>query len=219
LLILSYNNNKISSNNNIMSFTRFHDDPCRVAKQLQQSTDVGRWILNVPGNGDKPSYMADPQIRIQTWGGNLMTNCIDLESELRGVNRRASKDCLGKDEYQRYNVPTQKISYPSNSALYTEESRTIMPAWTARDLEQVDWYILPLNPQENTCMPFQNNLSTRILEKDNFVAKIHCFSDGEENLIPGSLPVNQGKRSLSYPQGPGICTHENSCEVVDKYNK
>ena len=202
-----------------MSFTRFHDDPCRVAKQLQQSTDVGRWILNVPGNGDKPAYMADPQIRIQTWGGNLMTNCIDLESELRGVNRRANKDCLGKNEYQRYNVPTQKISYPSNSALYTEESRTIMPAWTARDLEQVDWYILPLNPQENTCMPFQNNLSTRILEKDNFVAQIPCLPDGPEHLIPGSLPVNQGKRSLSYPSGPGICTHENSCELVDKYNK
>lgn len=202
-----------------MSFTRFHDDPCRVAKQLQQSTDVGRWILNVPGNGDKPAYMADPQIRIQTWGGNLMTNCVDLESELRGVNRRANKDCLGKDEFTKFNVPTQQVSYPSNSAMYTEESRTIMPAWTARDLEQVNWYILPLNPQENTCMPFQNNLSSRILEKDNFVAQIPCFSDGPEHLIPGSLPVNQGKRSLSYPSGPGICTHENSCELVGKYNK
>ena len=193
-----------------MSFTRFHDDPCRVAKQLQQSTDVGRWILNVPGNGDKPAYMADPQIRIQTWGGNLMTNCVDLESELRGVNKRINKDCLGKDEYQRYNVPSKPIQYPTNSALYTEESRTIMPAWTARDLEQVNWYMLPLNPQENTCMPFQNNLSTRILEKDYFVAKIPCTLSN----VPGSLPVNQGKNSLSYPQGPQICTHENSCEIV-----
>ena len=198
-----------------MSFTRFHDDPCRVAKQLQQSTDVGRWILNVPGNGDKPAYMADPQIRIQTWGGNLMTNCVDLESELRGVNRRASKDCLGKDEYTKFNVPSQPMQYPTNSTLYTEESRTIMTAWTARDLEQVDWYTLPLNPQENTCMPFQNNLSTRIIEKDNFVAKIHCFTDAQnESVFP--LPVNQGKKSLSYAPGQGICTHDNSCERVGK---
>ena len=202
-----------------MAFTRFHDDECRIKKQLQQSTDVGRWVLDVPGWGSKPDYIADPHIRSQMWAGNLMTNCVDLESELRGVNRRASKDCLGKDEYTKFNVPTQKISYPSNSVLYTEESRTIMPAWTARDLEQVNWYILPLNPQENTCMPFQNNLSSRILEKDNFVAQIPCFSDGPEHLIPGSLPVNQGKRSLSYPSGPGICTHENSCELVGKYNK
>jgi len=199
-----------------MAFTRFHDDPCRVEKQLQQSTGPGRWILNVPGNGDKPEYMADPQIRIQTWGGNLMTNCFDLESELRGVNRRANKDCLGKDEFTRFNVPTQRVSYPSNSVLYTEESRTIMPAWTARDLEQVNWGILPLNPQENTCFPFENNLNTRILEKDNFVAKIPCLSDSAKHAQMLPLPVNQGKRSLSYPQGPQLCTHENSCEMVGK---
>ena len=40
-----------------------------------------------------------------------------------------------------------------------------------KDLEQNHRYILFLDPQENTCIPFQNNLSTRILEKDNFVAK------------------------------------------------
>ena len=26
-----------------MSFTRFHDDPCRIAKQQQESTDPGKW--------------------------------------------------------------------------------------------------------------------------------------------------------------------------------
>ena len=36
-----------------MSFTRFNDDPCRIKKQLQQSTDQCRWIMNVPGNGPK----------------------------------------------------------------------------------------------------------------------------------------------------------------------
>ena len=151
-----------------MAFTGFHDDPSRVAKQLQQSTDQGRWILNVPGNGDKPEYIADPQIRIQTWGGNLMTNYIDLESELRGVSKRTSKDCLGKDEYTKFNVSSNKIQYPTNTKLYTEESRTIMPAWTSRELEQPHWGILPLNPQENVCFSFENNVSTRIIEKDNF---------------------------------------------------
>jgi len=176
-----------------MAFTRFHDDPCRIKKQLQQSTDVGRWILNVPGNGARPDYIADPQIRIQTWGANLMTNCVDLESELRGVNRQLSKDCLGKDQYQKFNVPTEQVSYPVNTSLYTEESRTIMPAWTARDLEQVDWYHLPLNPQENTCLPFQNNLSTRILEKDYFVSKLPC--ENNNHLFP--LPFNKESNKKS----------------------
>ena len=33
-----------------MSFTRFHDDPCRIQKQLQETTDVGKYILDVPSN-------------------------------------------------------------------------------------------------------------------------------------------------------------------------
>ena len=29
-----------------MSFTRFHDDPCRIEKQLQESTGTGKYMLN-----------------------------------------------------------------------------------------------------------------------------------------------------------------------------
>ena len=32
-----------------MAFTRFHDDKCRVEKQLQEMTDQGRYMLDVPG--------------------------------------------------------------------------------------------------------------------------------------------------------------------------
>ena len=173
-----------------MAFTRFHDDPARIKKQLQQSTDPGRWVLDVPGCGENPSYMADPQIRIQTWGGNLMTNSVQMEGELRGVGRILSRDCLGKDEYKKFDVHSRAIQYPTNTSMYTEESRTIMPAWTARDLEQVNWGILPLNPQENTCMAFQNNVSTRILEKDFFVRNIPCLSSNNDSF---PLPVNQMK--------------------------
>jgi hypothetical protein len=152
-----------------MANTRFNYDPCRTIKHLQQSTDPGRYMLNMPGNGDTPCYIEDPQIIIQKWGANLRTNSINLESELRGINRRyIGRDCLGKDEYTQYVVPSKPIEYPTCNNLFTEQSRAIMPAWTARDLEQVDWYILPLNPQENTCMPFINNLNTRVLEKDYF---------------------------------------------------
>jgi hypothetical protein len=165
-----------------MANTRINYDECRTKKMLQQATDPGRYILNVPGNGSRPCYMEDPQIRIQKWGANLRTNSINLESELIGLganhgnsnNRFLSRDCLVKDQYQTYNVHSDPIEYPSCNNLYTEESRTIMPAWTARDLEQVDWYTLPLNPQENTCLPFQNNVSTRILEKDYFVPGYPC---------------------------------------------
>jgi len=157
-----------------MAFTRFKYDECRIKKELQQATDTGRWILNVPGNGNNPYYMEDPHIIPQKWAGNLRTNTIDLESDLRGVNRTIGRDCLGKEEYQRYNVPNNEIQYPSSSYLTTEQSRTTNPAWWYRDLEQNNFEYPQLNPQVNVCFHFENNLSTRILEKDYFTSKRDC---------------------------------------------
>ena len=196
-----------------MSNTRFNYDACRTKKQLQQSTGPGRYMLNVPGNGADPCYISDPQIIIQKWGGNLRTNTINLESDLRGVNRKAGKDCLGKDNYKSFNVPNESIDYPVCNNLYTEQSRAIMPAWTARDLEQVNWYYLPFNPQENTCISFQNNLSTRILEKDYFVRKNECQKMLDQ---VAELPTNENRRTAFYVGGPNICTTDNTCEPLRK---
>lgn len=188
-----------------MANTRFFYDPCRTMKSLQQSTGPGRWIMDVPGNGSHPCYIEDPQIIIQKWGGNLRTNTINLESDLLGVNRNLSRDCLGKDSYNSYNVPSEPISYPTCRNLFTEQSRAIMPAWTARDLEQVDWYYPQLNPQENTCFPFENNLSTRILEKDYFQSQRYCVPDEKY----AKLPVTKISNS-NFP----LCTGNNSCAKV-----
>ena len=82
-----------------MSFTRFHDDKSRIEKQLQESTGLGKYMINVPGNGDKPHYMEDPFIRMQKWGGNLQTNTINLESDLRGLTRQINRDHIKKNSY------------------------------------------------------------------------------------------------------------------------
>jgi hypothetical protein len=42
-----------------MAFTRFKYDDCRTKKSLQQATDPGRWILNVPGNVSWKEYWTD----------------------------------------------------------------------------------------------------------------------------------------------------------------
>ena len=193
-----------------MAFTRFKYDDCRTKKSLQQSTDVGKWILNVPGNGDKPCYMNDPHIILQKWGGNLRTNTINLESELKGVNRHANKDCIAKDEYQKYNVANQAIQYPTSSILNTEQSRATNPAWWYRDLEQSNWQYPPLNPQANTCFSFENNLSTRILEKDYFTPKRDCVLTENKNMLPTSFNLIKG----NYAGGSSTCAQSNSCQVV-----
>jgi len=193
-----------------MAFTRFNYDDSRTKKSLQQSTDPGRWILNVPGNNLDFCYIEDPQIIIQKWGANLRTNTINLESELKGVNREINnRDCLGKDNYINYNVPNEAIKYPSCNNLFTDQSRATHPAWQYRDLEQVDWCYPPLNPQVNTCLPFQNNLSTRILEKDYFTPKRDCFLNDINNY--SELPVYSGiiKGSLQT-----TCQKSNSCQTL-----
>jgi hypothetical protein len=192
-----------------MSFTRFHDDPCRIKKQMQESTGLGKYMLNVPGNGDKPCFMEGPFIRLQQWGANLRTNTINLESDLIGLTRSNTKDCIDKNQYNKHNVSSSSVSYPTCLPV-TDQSRATHPAWTARDLEQVNWYILPLNPQENTCMPFHNNLSTRIIERDNFVAKAPCSL----NLETGTEGV-YSRQFSGNGRAPGpLCNSTNSCGNV-----
>jgi len=132
-------------------------------------------MLNVPGNGDKPCFMEDPHIRMQKWGANVMTNTRNLESDLMGLTRAVSRDCASENDYQTRAVKTSKINYPTCEAI-TDQSRATHPAWMSRDLEQVNWYTLPLNPQENTCMRFQNNLNTRLLEQNAHITQVPCFT-------------------------------------------
>jgi hypothetical protein len=193
-----------------MSFTRFYYDECRTKKQLQQSTDPGRWILNVPGNGSKPCYVEDPQIIIQKWGANLRTNTINLESELLGINRPISRDCLGKDNYINFKVYSKEVNYPSCNNLYTEQSRAITPAWMVRDEERNLWGFPVFNPQENVCFSFENNLSTRILEKDYYTPKRDCVVNDINNQLPVSFNLIKG----TYVGGPTICSNTNSCDSV-----
>jgi hypothetical protein len=155
-----------------MSFTRFRDDPDRIRKQLQQSTDVGRYVLNVPGQGDKPMYAEDPYLRAQLWAGNIMTNSVDIETELRGLSRTLSRDtpdnfhhAIRASQATRVN---EMIACPTRAGSAVEQTRATHPAWMLRDMEQDNWKMLHFDPQEHVFRPFNNNLSTRIIEKDNF---------------------------------------------------
>jgi hypothetical protein len=156
-----------------MSFTRFRDDPDRIKKQLQQSTDVGRYTLNVPGPGDKPLYMEDPYIRAQMWGGNIMTNSVDIEAELFGLSRKLNRDSVENyhhaDRASLASRTNEMIRCPTRNGSAVEQSRATHPAWMLRDAERDNWKMLHFDPQENVFMPFFNNLNTRVIEKDRFV--------------------------------------------------
>jgi hypothetical protein len=79
-----------------------------------------------------------------------------------------------------------------------------------RDEERNLWGFPIFNPQENVCYPFQNNLSTRILEKDYYTPKRDCVVNDINNQLPISFNLIKG----SYIGGPNLCSDTNSCHIV-----
>lgn len=156
-----------------MAFTRFHDDPNRIRKQLAESSFLGRYQLDCPGPGTNLPFFEDPQIRLQGWGANLRTDTINLESDLRGLTRQLNRDLPELNDYKSFQnkVTTFRNTY-RNEKPFIEESRATHPAWMYKDIEHARWEAPWLNPQHGLEKPFQENIQTRILEKDYFVPTI-----------------------------------------------
>jgi len=155
-----------------MSFTRFNYDRDRTKKSIEESSFAGKYALNTPGPGVNVPFMEDPHIRAQKWGANMMTNTVNLESDLFGLSRPINRDLLETNDYKKNKVDTSSVFY-SSSQPFIEESRASHPAWMYKDLEQTRWETPFLNPQNNLEKLFQDNIQTRILEKDYFVPTIN----------------------------------------------
>jgi hypothetical protein len=165
-----------------MAFTRFYDDPCRIQKYLEESTNIGNYGINVPGNGVRPSLLNDPHINMQKWGANLSQNKTDLESELHILHRKLNRDTIRENNYVDYlnaNPIYNKKSYSINNDEITAQSRATHPSWIYREINNFNgennntnvpnnFNYLHLNPQENICIPFHNNISSRIIQKDYY---------------------------------------------------
>jgi hypothetical protein len=154
-----------------MAFTRFHDDPLRIQKQIDESTFSGRYMLNTPGQGINMPYQNESQLRLQKWGANITNNIIDLESDFLGLTRPLNRDLVDINNYKENAVNAIQLMYPSVDP-FIEESRSSHPAWMYKDLEQPRWELPWINPQANLELKFPNNIQTRILEKDYYIAKI-----------------------------------------------
>lgn len=194
-----------------MSMTRIFDDPERQSIKNQQLTDQGRWMIDVPGNGANPSFILDPQIISQKWGGNLWTHSVDIQSSLLGIDKYVNRDCLEPEKYKKQTVYASPIDYPvCDNFLTTEQSRSIMPAWTARDLPQNHAYILPNNPQSHTEMPFEQNIQTRVLEKDYYKRnkKYDCIPV-TNNTYTVPVQIQKG----TYVGGTSLC--RNDCHQIN----
>jgi hypothetical protein len=163
-----------------MAFTRFHDDPARIRKTLEESTFSGRYFLETPGNGVDMPLQLDPQLRLQRWGANMHSNAINLESDFRGLTRKLNRDLVSDNSYRANRAETVDFVYPTANPII-DESRATHPAFLYRDLEQTRWEYPWINPQDNVERVFPWNLQTRILEKDNYTPKMPAVLNVERS--------------------------------------
>jgi hypothetical protein len=154
-----------------MAFTRFHDDPARIRKTLEESTYAESYYINKPGTGINDPFQNDPQLRLQGWGANLCTNGINLESDFRGLTRKLNHDLIEINEYLRHSADSDAYIYGTANPV-VDESRATHPAWMYRDLEHPRWEHPWINPQDNFEQRFPWNIQTRILEKDFYKPKM-----------------------------------------------
>lgn len=147
-----------------MAFTRFHDDPCRIAKELQEGADVSAYYLQVPGNGPAPPYMASPGYRLQQWGANLFRDPISVQNIITDRDRRLGGDC-----HLLQKVPEARPDYPtcrSGPAI----SRAIEPAFLLRCRENSYWERPLPRPGCSVVAPRPPiGLSARLAQRDQFV--------------------------------------------------
>lgn len=147
-----------------MAFTRYHDDPLRIKKQSEMSSFAGRYYLDTPGPGINLPFFQDPQMRLQRWGANLQTNTVGVENDLFGMTRRLERD-PESNNYKSHVASSSMPAYPLADPT-VEESRATHPAWSYRSLEHPRWEEPWINPLANLEKKFQDNIQTRILEKD-----------------------------------------------------
>lgn len=147
-----------------MAFTRFHDDPNRIEKNLLERTYEGKYQLNTPGNGEV--YVDDLHIRLQGWGANLRTDPFEINESLR-----RNKTLV------YYDQPFTKTSSESISSkeksFGVDETRASLPAWTFRDKSQLRTEYLFRDPQSHVWLKFDNNCPTRMLEKDHYTSSYY----------------------------------------------
>ena len=150
-----------------MSFTRFSSDTARIQKSLEQTTSAGRYMLDKPGPGMQLGFFEDPQIRMQGWGANLCENYVNLESDMLGLTRKTNRDLVDINDHKKNAVIAPPMTWGTVNPII-DDSRASCPAWMFRDVENDRWETPFFNPQNNIERPFNFDIQTRILEKDNF---------------------------------------------------
>jgi hypothetical protein len=226
-----------------MSFNRLNYDTCEYKQTLAQSIGPGHYQVNTPPIDCNSCYPYPPSIRLQSSGAsvNKDINAIDIDSEMLNITRPASKCpskkympicpgskcntgepcgqgvsdvCNNKGEMAPTNFTKGTTSFPDCEILPQEETRTSNPPCNLRGTGWNRWEWLCLNPQDKIEMPFDWNISNRIITKDNHRPCIPNPIDPVRVLpLGGTIPCEKTKGVCGTPTNPTSVQWRNLSEI------
>ena len=196
-----------------MSFNRLNYDTCAYKQNLYQSVGPGEYRLTEPPNTEEICFANSPQIRMQYQGVSVPQDkpLIDVDSELLNLTRPAT-NCPSRkyipDGSQCGLVDPrdeEKNKVHGKDCFFTvEDTRLSNPPCTLRGTGWNRWEWLCLDPQERVLMPFDHNISNRLVVKDNHRPCIPEPIDVNLSLPPqtGEIVASATRPSASVPTGP-----------------
>lgn len=200
-----------------MSFNRLNYDTGAYTQDLKQSTGPGKYILSSHNlcNPCYP-YPPTVRLQKQGNSLDASKSLIDIDSELLGLRHKHSKDpkknykpvcptkvctsgqlcgqgVIGKCQSKKYKLKDgeryvdHNLQHLKNCFVPAEQTRTTNPACNLRGTGFDRWEWLCLNPQEKVTIPFDYNISSRTVIRDNHRP---CIPNPIEYKFPngGQLP-------------------------------
>lgn len=217
-----------------MASTSLGTDSCTYQEKLRRSIGPGMYMLGTPGadctydcSKDIPS---DPSIRYQAYGPGTCVpgSAVNDGSELLGLNYKASK--CSADAYMPGKYSTQGTCYagargkeanPRSCLAPVESTRLSNPPCTLRATGWNRWEWLCWNPQDRAVIPFEWNVSYRIVSKDNHVPCLEEPMD-QSGFMPhpnASTPKTHAAATITCGQSPGNPFNASAvpCSTVQKF--
>lgn len=171
-----------------MSFNRPSYDTCAYKQTLAESVGPGEYYLNTPSIGCNPCFPNDPHIRLQRTGVSVSSSTpwVDVDTSMLGIDRKYSRcpekkylptcnanQSCGANSGIGPNKPNTDVPVDYNLIHFAdcftpvEDTRLSNPPATLRETGWNRWEWLPNNPQEKILVPFDYQVNTKIVAKDN----------------------------------------------------
>lgn len=191
-------------------------DSCSYQEKLRRSVGPGMYMLGTPGAdctyGCSKDVPADPSIRYQAWGPGTCApgSAVDDGSELRGLHYKSSKCAADAYAPGKYNATGVCYAGANGSAKNVrntacaapvESTRLSNPPCTLRATGWNRWEWLCWDPQDRALIPFDWNVSYRIVSKDNYVPCLETPMDQSGFAPPLGSPLASGPALAT--AGPG----------------